>query len=291
MKMMKKTFFASLFFTVLLLVNACSNEEGTPDSVVDLDDVTAEAISDFVNDDVDNIVLDNIDDLGRVSGESSDNQSFSPFSDRAGCAVKTHDETAQEIVIDFGDGCIGNDDIERSGKIIINYTDRRRISGAVITTTFEEFYVNGNKVEGTRVLTNISGESDAQRSFSIVITNGRIVFEDGSVRTFEANRTRTWAIESTSREVTLTITGSSSGTRRNGNAFSMEITDPIVFTNSCRQVGVKVAVQGVRSMILAGETRTINYGDGTCDNLVTVTQPDGTVEEIEIKNRRKQRRG
>ena len=288
---MKKTFFASLFFTVLLLVNACSNEEGTPDSVVDLDDVTAEAISDFVNDDVDNIVLDNIDDLGRVSGESSDNQSFSPFSDRAGCAVKTHDETAQEIVIDFGDGCIGNDDIERSGKIIINYTDRRRISGAVITTTFEEFSVNGNKVEGTRVLTNISGESDAQRSFSIVITNGRIVFEDGSVRTFEANRTRTWAIESTSREVTLTITGSSSGTRRNGNAFSMEITDPIVFTNSCRQVGVKVAVQGVRSMILAGETRTINYGDGTCDNLVTVTQPDGTVEEIEIKNRRKQRRG
>jgi len=290
MKNMKKKFFASILFGSLLMISACSNEEDTA-GIEEIDEVTAEAVVDFVNDDIDNIVMNNIDQIGGVSGAASDSQRFRPFSDRSGCATKSHQEDAQRIVMDFGDGCVGNDDIERSGKIIIEYTDRRNVPGAVVTTTFEDFYVNGNKVEGTRVLTNTSGTTDAQRSFDITVSNGRIIFEDGSERTFEANRTRTWSANRTSDEVILTITGSSSGTTRDGDAFSMNITTPIVFKNSCRQVGVKVAVQGVRTLSLAGEIRTIDYGDGTCDNLVTITNADGTVEEKEIKNRRKRRRG
>lgn len=290
MKNMKKTFFASILFGSLLMISACSNEEDTA-GIEEIDEVTAEAVVDFVNDDIDNIVMNNIDQIGGVSGASSDSQRFKPFSDRSGCATKSHQEDVQRIVIDFGDGCVGNDDIERSGKIIIEYTDRRNVPGAVVTTTFEDFYVNGNKVEGTRVLTNTSVTTDAQRSFNITVSNGRIIFEDGSERTFEANRTRTWSANRTSDEVILTVTGSSSGTTRDGDAFSMNITTPIVFKNSCRQVGVKVAVQGVRTLSLAGEIRTIDYGDGTCDNLVTITNADGTVEEKEIKNRRKRRRG
>ncbi len=291
MNILKRSVLTGLLFGLVLMINSCSNKDGAP-SIVDLDDVTAEAVVDFVNDDIDNIVMDNIDQIEIQRGTSSDSRRFNPFRDRGGCATRTHDEDAQQIVIDFGDGCVGNDDIERSGKIIIDYTSRRRVPGAVVTTTFEEFYVNGNKVEGTRVLTNTSS-TDAvnERSFNIVVTNGRIIFEDGSERTFEADRTRVWSLEETSQEVTLTITGSSSGTTRNGEAFSMEIVSPIVFTNSCRQVGVKVAVQGVRNRSLAGQTTSVDYGDGTCDNLVTVTRPDGTVEEVEIRNRRKRRRG
>ena len=290
MKMMKKTLLASLLFGSFLMINACSNEDETP-GIADLDDVTAEAVADFVNDDIDNIVMDNIDQLSAVNGQSSDSQRFRPFADRAGCATKTHREDAQEIIIDFGDGCVGNDDIERSGKIIINYTDRRNVPGAVITTTFEDFYVNGNKVEGTRVLTNTIGAQNNQRSFNTEVSGGRIIFEDGSARTFEANRTKIWSKEATSNEIILSITGSSSGSTRNGDSFSMNVISPILFKNSCRQVGVRVAVEGVRSLTLVGETRTIDYGDGTCDNLVTVTQPDGTIEEVEIRNRRKRRRG
>ncbi len=289
MKNMKTTFLASILFSSLLMVSACGNEEDTA-GIEEIDDVTAEAVVDFVNDDVDNIVMDNIDQIGSIGGVVSNSQRFRPFSDRAGCATRTHREDAQQIVIDFGNGCIGNDDIERSGKIIINYTNIRNTPGAIVTTTFEEFYVNGNKVEGTRVLTNTSGTRDDQRSFNITVTNGRIIFEDATSRTFEANRTRTWTANRTSDEVRLSITGSSSGTRRNGDSFSMEIVSPIIFKSSCRQVGVKVAVQGTRNLTLGGATRSIDYGDGTCDNLVTVTQSDGTIEEIEVKNRRKRRR-
>ena len=29
---------------------------------------------------------------------------------------------------------------------------------------------------------------------------------------------------------------------------------------------------------------TVDFGDGTCDDLATLTYPDGTMEEISLKN-------
>ena len=291
MKILKRSVLMGLLFTTVFMLSSCSNEDQTP-NLADLNEITAEAVVDFVNDDIDNIVMDNMDQIEIIRGEVIDSRRFNPFRDRGGCGIKTHDENAQRIVINFGDGCLGNDNIERSGKIIIDYTSRRRVAGAVITTTFEDFFVNGNKVEGTRVLTNTSSiDTLNERSFNIVASDGRIVFDDGSERTFESERIRVWSLEESSREVTLTITGSSSGTTRNGETFSTEIVSPIIFTNSCSQVGVKVAVEGAKNRTLSGQTTSIDYGAGSCDNLVTVTRPDGVVEEIEIRNRRRQRRG
>lgn len=268
---------------------SCSNDEGTDPGIEDLDDATSEAIVDFVNDDIDNIVIENMNEIRGVGGDANLGQNFNPFRGSGGCAEVSHDEVEQVITVDFGDGCVNDNGVERSGKIIISYTDRRHVPGAVITTTFEDFFVNGHQISGTRTLTNVSDQYDAYRAFNIVVSGGQIAFSDGSTRTFESNRTRIWSVEATSQEVTLTVTGSASGTRRNGVSFSKNIVEPVVFKFSCRQVGVRVAVQGIRSISTDEGTTTIDYGDGTCDNLVTVTHPDGTVEEIAVRNRQRDR--
>ena len=272
----------------LLLFSACSEEsDSTPETVV-LDEATAEAVVDFTNDDIDNIVLNNMDALlqgGR--GESNGTENFNPYGGRDTCAEVTHDEAAQTITIDFGEGCTSGDEITRSGVIVISYTDRRNAPGAVITTTFENYFVNGNQIEGTRTLENISDGTAGQRAFRVTVSDGRITFEDGTTRTFQGTRTRTHTLEATSQELTVTVTGSRSGTNREGTAFSMEITSPLVFTYSCRQVGVRVAVSGVRELSRDDATLSIDYGDGTCDNEVTLTRPDGSTEVVEIRNRRR----
>ena len=254
-----------------------------------LEEIASEAVVEFAMDDAENIVLDNMDALvsGGINGVADFGVKFNPYGGRTDCATITRDEVAQTITIDFGDGCSNGDNIERSGIIHISYTDRRNEPGAVITTTFENFFVNGNQVEGTRTLTNISESTANQRVFQVTVENGQITFEDGTSRTFESSKVRTHTIEESSNELTVTVEGTKSGVNREGISYNMSITEPLTFTNSCRQVGVRVAISGVREITRDGETTTINYGDGTCDNLATVTRPDGTVEEISITHRRR----
>ncbi len=284
----KKTI-CTLLVSAMLILSACSDDADTAAEAIVLDEATTAAVVDFTNDDIDNIVLNNLDALNiRVgAGEANNGRGFNPYGGRDSCAEITHDETNQTITVDFGEGCTSGDELERSGQMIISYTDRRNVAGAVITTTFNDFRVNGNLIEGTRTLTNISDGTLNQRAFRVTVENGKITFEDGTTRTFQGTRTRTHTLEETSQELTITVEGSRSGTNRAGVAFSMEITTPLTFTYSCRQVGVRVAVSGVRELTRDGATTTIDYGNGTCDNEVTITRPDGSTEILEVRNRRR----
>ena len=53
------------------------------------------------------------------------------------------------VVIDYGTGCTGMNDVVRSGKIILTLSAPRQEVESVRTLTFDNYYVNGAKVEGT----------------------------------------------------------------------------------------------------------------------------------------------
>lgn len=288
---MKKNFLNLLALACILLLNACSEDVTTPSEIESqMDDATAEAYTDFAEDDVNEMVIDLLDDLrfDEIRGAANiESKRFRPFAGRRSCAEIELDILNGSLIIDFGEGCESSDGVTRSGKILISFTDARHIAGAVVTTTFENYTVNGNQVEGTRTLTNISNETEGQRAFEIKTENGKITFEDGTFRTFSGSKTKVWELEESTEEVTLTVTGESSGTNREGQDFSKTITEPIVFKRSCRTVGVKVAVSGERTLLKGGETYVINYGDGSCDNVVTLTLPNGEVEEITIERKRR----
>lgn len=288
---MKKNFLNLLALASILILNACSEDVTNPNDIESqIDDATAEAYTDFAEDDVNEMVIDLLDDLrfDEIRGAAnSESKRFRPFAGRRSCAEIDLDITNGSLILDFGEGCESADGVTRSGKIIISFTDARHVAGAVIITTFENYMVNGNQVEGTRTLTNISNETEGQRAFEIKTENGKITFEDGTFRSFSGSKTKVWELEESTEEVTLTVTGGSSGTNREGDEFSKTITEPIIFKRSCRTAGVKVAVSGERTLVKSDDTYIINYGDGTCDNVVTVTLPNGEVEEITIERKRR----
>lgn len=286
----KRTVSACLV-AIVLVTSACSDDGDLVNADVSFDEVASEAVLDFSGDDIDNIVLNNMNDLlnAGVAGEANGGNRFNPFSGRDDCATVTKDLEAQTIIIDFGEGCENSDGIIRSGQILISYTDSRNEPGAVITTTFNNFFINGNQIEGIRTLSNISEEALNQKAFQVTVVGGQITFEDGTTKTFESSKTRTHLLDEVTEELTVTVTGSRSGTNRENESFSMTITQDLVYLSSCRQEGVKVAVSGIREFIKNGETTTIDYGLGTCDNEITITKADGTVETITIENRRRRR--
>ena len=117
-----------------------------------------------------------------------------------------------------------------------------------------------------------------------------MTFEDGSIATREASHTLT-VTESDDDKIKARF-GTSSGINMEGLAYSkvVEEANPVTFKQSCKEDRIFAPVSGIVTISIEGEPdKIVDYGDGTCDNLATVSQGD-LVEEIEV-NAKKRRKG
>jgi hypothetical protein len=87
------------------------------------------------------------------------------------------------VTIDFGDGEICPDGKFRKGKIVMHFTGPIRRPGSVLTITLVDFQVGRAKIEGTKVITNLSANGNIQ--FSVQVTGGKVTFPNGRGYTHE----------------------------------------------------------------------------------------------------------
>ncbi|MDP2423993.1 MAG: hypothetical protein U1C46_07275 [Bacteroidales bacterium] len=194
------------------------------------------------------------------------------------CATITRDTISNPrvITIDFGPvNCMCNDGKYRRGQIIITYTGRYMQAGTVITHGFNEYYVNDNHVEGSKVITNQGLNTNNNMWWSKVV-NGSITKPDGGVLTWTSTREKEW-IEGRAtpirRDDVFLIRGSSTGSRPDGSTFSVLITTDLRKELSCRWI-----VSGTMEITPANRpTRILDYGDGNCDRFATITIGNRTI--------------
>jgi len=274
----------SLAVVIAIFNTSCQKENENPNQLTDAEIAIAEneTAVESAFEDLDDIAYESLfyaDAGGRIAINED-----SPLA----CAERTHDIENKTITIDFGDGCEGPHGRVRSGKIIITYTDRMFVPGAVISMTFEDYYSDDRKIEGTRTRTNISESENDFLRFRIALENGKITWEDGTFATrdalWEVSRIRTPNPINDER----IRTGSANGLNREGLTYMVTITNPIVWKRGCLpRKRVMIPVEGTKVREVEGRgSCTIDYGDGTCDNLVTITK-DGNTKEVEIKRRHK----
>jgi hypothetical protein len=183
------------------------------------------------------------------------------------------------ITIDYGEGCtIGHR--TRKGKIIVTVSGPMWEEGSMRVVTFENFYINDHLIEGVRTVTNEGrhqeGEFQGKIYFSVMLENGRVTTPDNIVITRNVNRTRTFVEgEDTkwdTRDDIWYIQGIATGMNRNGVEFTHEIVSPLWKEIGCRFItrgSVQVSAEGRPDAIL-------DYGEGDCDPLVTITVGDET---------------
>jgi hypothetical protein len=200
--------------------------------------------------------------------------------DRLKCATVTitrtgnKDAPAGSILIDFGAGCTDSRGVVRKGKINVAYSGRRFSPGSKITTTFDGYFRNEVKIEGTHTLTNVQTALTSNPKFTVVIAGGKITFGDGKTITREQNFTREWQRASSPNADKWVITAGSkaNGTNRNGKAYSMEVIADLVYSRACAISNkVFIAVSGTKKFTVDGKVYTVDYGTGNCDNEITVT--------------------
>ena len=180
--------------------------------------------------------------------------------------------------IDFGTtGCTLNNGNVVRGKIIITFVYQPDATSHTVTYSFDNFYHNNIKFEGTKTFTRSRTTATATSpSHPIVVMQLEmtITMPNGDVYTRVGSRTRE-LVEGYSTDAFLDniyrITGSWTTTNENGNQHTATITEPLMAKMSCIAVNKPILAKGIITFVRNNVTSTLNYGDGECDNLAIFT--------------------
>lgn len=251
-------------------------------------DTSAEDQESVEMDNVDDYYLEDADDMasGLLEKETTDTggKVAEVNDERLACATVTRTGTDESgtITIDFGDGCTGPNGNVRSGKIVVNFSGRWYMPGSFWSIEFIDYFVNDISIAGTRNVNNISESTEGTLVFTVDMEDGVITWPDGTQARRRVHRRREHIRNENNILDRLIVYGTAEGNHRNGRGFYIEILEPLVYSHECAQEGIIIPVDGVK-LIKHGEREiTVDYGDGECDNFVTITNKSGKTWRHEV---------
>jgi hypothetical protein len=179
-----------------------------------------------------------------------------------------------DITIDFGNACEDPYGNVRRGKIKVHFEGRKFRPNAMLSISFENYEINGVKLNGIRTLTNLQNSNVNKPQFQIELENGSAEW-DGKVATREHCFIGTWdrgAILASGDDALkisqcTNASEAAEGINRNGVEYRMFIEEELVYKRGC-----PMAVSGVKKFVVVktGKEIIIDYGSGTCDGVITI---------------------
>jgi hypothetical protein len=187
------------------------------------------------------------------------------------------------VTVSYGDSTVLSNGRVMSGSIVVTISDPKGTDGRRREVEFVDYMVDSVSIAGGSVATYVGPTEDTNGTFSITRTV-TCTFPDGSTVSRTSDKVREWIAGFDTRwnhaDDIIHITGSSSSQGSKGKNYSKSIVEHLVKTGECREI-----VQGVVEITKDGElAATINYGEGECDGVGTVTKGD-EVKEITLGRR------
>jgi hypothetical protein len=281
---MKTRFYMMMVTLVILSFISCQKDSSATDqaSINIADD---NAVSDAVFEDVFS-TADNASIIIDQFGKGSDSKLMLVLADSCPLVTITNSEAGiwpKIVTVDFGNGCTGLYENSRSGKIIIEVTGPRLEAGAKKTVTFENYYFNGIKVEGTKVVENTGYNENQNLVCSVRLTGGKLTLPDGKFIERSTDHQREWIAGLLTKNIwddECLITGTATGTTLEGVTYTNTITTALLWKRSCFFL-----VSGVVKIVREGKPDVeINYGMGECDASAVITK-GGESKEILLRHK------
>lgn len=168
----------------------------------------------------------------------------------------------------------------KRGMVHVTLSDWWKNEGSLREITFEDFYINDNKMEGVKTILNTGINEAGNLTFEKKVTDAKLTYPDETSITWNCEKYS----EQTGGSETLvfaddvwSVTGGGTGVNRDGNAYTLEITSPLIYNNGCFY-----PVSGTIEISVEGQdVQVIDYGNGECDNIATVTTGEIT-DAIEL---------
>lgn len=230
---------------------------------------------------------------GALAGAGITDGSTSPYGRAAGsglpCTPVIHhsfdvDRTRADsliltgiLTIDFGSGTACNDSTQmRSGKITIDYTFIKVLSTRAFLLVDTVSFVNFQKGHVTIGGTFINQMSSNLVSI-LVIQGATLTYPDGTLATFNG-QLKSVVIRGNSPAqngcLRKEVTGFISGNSRLGDDFTSSIDKELVFNYGCFH---NFPVSGTIDLLAGSIESEIDFGDGNCDKVYTITSNGATI--------------
>lgn len=286
---MKKLFLGLVVLSTMMLFSCNKEDNGifsNEDEAIASNDAAAESAIESSDYEVDLFTGSEESINGSSSLKSTDESLFGGryhFGKTPLITIETTDGGfPKTITVNYGDGVELTNGTTISGSIVIVVSAKPRSNGAVRTVTYNNFYIDSVNIAGNRTWTfSISDQNGVVNTCvgEIVIT-----FPDGTYINREIEKTRTFIAGFDTpidfSDDIIHIEGFTNSVSSEGFTFSSTIIEPLVRTGECRFI-----VQGIVSMSKNDAAfAELDYGDGTCDDVATITK-DGEVRQITLGKR------
>ena|ERR1035437_9216918 len=156
--------------------------------------------------------------------------------------------------------CMGADGKSRNGIIKISFTQQYNVIGSVATATLVNYSVNGVSCQGTITITRNAANAFTYNVADGVFTNSSWTskYSCSTIVTLFDNGTL-----STISDDYVQVLGNASGTNREKINYTATISESLKKRADCSWIS-----QGVASLTPKDlHTRTIDFGNGTCDDV------------------------
>lgn len=249
------------------------------------DETIALVTSDDISDEVDNFVdAFLVEDFGDVSkddvSKESETERYVPD-----CVAKTVviEGVTKTVTFDFGEGCEFSFGDVLAGKMIMSYLYNKEAKTVTITQLFDGFTFNDVLVEGENIIVRTKGDADNNPQ-SVKTIDVKHTWSDGEFTSKKGSITREWVEGADTKnwgDNVFIITGSKTFTFKDGTICSTEIIEGLRREMACRFI-----VSGVSKITKTTKSGTLNFGDGSCDNVAIFTNSDGEEKEIILRKNR-----
>lgn len=238
-------------------------------SVINLDSVASE---DF------DLLMDN-DEAAALQGSKCYTVTFSP----------SRNVYPRTKTIDFGTGCTNAAGVTKKGKIIVTqYNPKREAHGRFSEITYDNYYVNNIHVEGSIQVNKVANGSKIVYKH---IVHKTFTTDDGDIKDWNSNLN--WTLvqggdTKTGADDIYEITGHAEGTETlNGieaNNWRADIdkNNTLVKQHPCKRIGQGGVI--IKIHIKNGDdlNEYLDYGDGSCDNLGTLSINGGEPQVVTL---------
>ena len=273
-----KTFKLTSFFVLALItvVVSCKKDESKSNTQPATEVATSDQVS-VTDDQVTEGVTTAMDAADGTEDGSAD---LRPVS----CATITANADTKTITIDFGTGCTNPlTGRTRSGKIIVGYTGTNYKQATERTIEFVNYKtVDTVTLNGTFTQSNIVRTNNSV-NFTLSSSNFTFLFADGKTHTL-VTYTRNFIINLGANlrdfsDNTTTISGSTTGINKEGEAYSVTITTPVVIKGECALDHIFYPATGMYDIKIGNRPKfTLSWGSGACDKVVTIVYLGITID-------------
>lgn len=276
MKNLKVVFIALIALLAIIGMNSCNK---TDDSV-SVSETSKTTIADYANI-VNSFAFESEDEL--ISSEESVLKSAS----LSNCWTVTVDKNANGAfyprvwTVDYlGGTCTLFSGYTKKGKIHVSLTDFWKNEGSLRTVTFEDYYFNGNKLEGVKTILNTGLNERGNLTFTKKVSDASLTYPDGTSISWECEKFSEMTAGGSTflfADDVWSVTGTVTGVNLDSKNYTLTITSPLIYKTGCFY-----PVSGIVTInAVGGDLQTIDYGTGACDNLATQTV-GGVTTEIEL---------